>query len=309
MLEDKIKRLLSEKNAVILAHNYQRPEVQDIADFAGDSLELSIKAMKTEAKVIVFAGVDFMAEQAAILNPEKKVLHPEKESTCPLAHQLTPEIVDYYRRKHPKAPLVVYVNSLASVKAKADYVVTSSSAVKIVSQLDAEAVLFGPDRNLASYVAEQTGKTVIPIPPDSHCPVHMKITVDCIKAAKEKYPRAKILVHPECTSEVRKLADFIGSTSQMVRAVGSLNAEEYVIGTEVGLLHKIRKEYPSKKAYPATLEAVCEDMKKITLEKILRALLEEKYVVAVDKKIADKARSALERSFELLGVEIPWSRK
>ncbi len=301
-----VRKVLEERGAVLLAHNYQRPEVQDAAHFVGDSLELSLKAAEVEAKLIVFAGVDFMAEQAALLNPGKVVLHPEPLSRCPMAAMLTPELVRKFREGYPGAPLVVYVNSLAEVKALADYVVTSANAAALVSQLDADTVLFGPDRHLAEYVAEKTGRNVVPLPELGHCPVHLAISPSDVEKAKREHPAAKVLAHPECVREVRALADFVGSTSQMVKAARELGANEYVVATEVGLLHRLAKL--GVEAHPASPYAVCPDMKKITLESIVRAVLEGRGVVRVDPKVAEMARRAVERTFELLGVSAPWQR-
>ena len=303
---EEVRRLARSKGAVILAHNYQRPEVQDAADYVGDSLGLSIRAMEAEAELIVFAGVDFMAEQAAILNPGKVVLHPDTQSRCPMAAMLTPEVVREYRERYPGAPFVAYVNTLAEVKALADYVVTSSSAVKLISQLDVDTVLFGPDKNLADYVAERTGKEVVPVPSYGHCPVHVVITPSCLERAREEHPRAKLLAHPECLREIRREADFVGSTSQMVRAAAEMGADEYIVATEVGLLHRIEKL--GKRAYPASPYAVCVDMKRITLEKVARCLREGTGVVRVEPKVARKVREVLERSLEMIGVEVPWRR-
>jgi len=303
---EEIRRLMDEKKAVLLAHNYQRPEVQDAADFVGDSLELSLKAAELEAKTVVFAGVDFMAEQAAILNPGKVVLHPERLARCPMAAMLTLELAKEYKEKYPGIPFVVYVNSWAEVKALADYVVTSANAVKLVSQLEADKVLFGPDRHLAEYVAEATGKEVIPVPSDGHCPVHLAITREEVEGARKRYPAAKVLAHPECVREVRRLADFVGSTSQMIRAASELGAREYVVATEVGLLHRLEKL--GFKAHPASSYAVCVEMKKITLSSILSSLVNGRNVVKVDAKVARRAREAIGRTFELLEVPPPWSR-
>lgn len=311
-MEELMRRIREKKEeigATILAHNYQRPEVQDVADFVGDSLELSIKAMQTEARLIVFAGVDFMVEQAALLNLDKTVLTPEPSSICPLAWQLDPPVVEEYRERYPDAPLVVYVNSFVEVKSMADYVVTSSSASKLVSKLEAERILFGPDKNLASHVAETTGKEVIPVPLNSYCPIHIGITEKKIMDAKKRFADAKVLVHPECLPEVRKLADFVGSTSQIIKATGEMDSKRFIIGTENGVLHRISKLYPDKEAYPVSRDAICPNMKKITLEKVYRSLLEKKAALKIDEKLAEKARKTLERSFCLLGVEIPWQRR
>ncbi len=296
-------------NAVILAHNYQVPEVQDIADYIGDSLELSIKAMDLDAKYIVFAGVYFMAEQASILARDKKVLIPDPLAGCPLADMVSVDDVKWARRKYPDAPVVMYVNSSAAVKAEADYIVTSSSAVKLMSRLEQETIVFGPDHNLAEYVAEKTGKKIIPLPPHGHCPVHVLIKPEHIIMLKNKYPDAKITVHPECDTSVRRLADHVGSTSQMLRYVLETSGEVFIIGTETGLIYRILRENGGKKLLPAYPGAICRDMKKITLEKIYRSLRDKIYPVEVPREIADKVLKVLERSYELLGVEIPWRRK
>lgn len=306
---EEIIKLKEGKRAIILAHNYQPPEVQDIADYVGDSLELSIKAMLSDAETIVFAGVDFMVEQAYVLAPNKKVLHPEPDSKCPMAAMITVEDIRRARAKYPKSPVVVYVNSPALIKAEADYIVTSSSALKLVSNLEEDTVLFGPDRNLADYLALATGKRIIPIPPDSHCPVHEKIKVEHVIEAKRKFPEAKVVVHPECTRDVRSMADYIGSTSQMVRFVKESGSKSFIIGTEVGIIHRMLKENPGKSVVPAFDKAVCDDMKKINLEKILLSLRSETHRVKVDEKISVRVREVLERSFELIGVEAPWRRR
>jgi quinolinate synthase len=302
----KVRDLLEKKGAVLLAHNYQRPEVQDAADFVGDSLELSLKATELNTKLVVFAGVDFMAEQVAILNPEKVVLQPEPLAKCPMAAMLTPNIVKKFREKYPEAPIVVYVNSLAEVKALSDYVVTSANAVELVSKLDAHTVVFGPDRNLAEYVAEKTGKEVIPLPDFGHCPVHLAITREDVEKAKLEHPNARILVHPECSRGVRAMADYIGSTSQMLRAARELGGHEYIVATETGLLYRFSKL--GVVAYPASPYAVCTDMKKITLEKVARSILEGREVTRIDPRVAERAREAVKRTFEVLGVEAPWQR-
>ncbi len=299
-LSTRISRLKRERKAVILGHNYQDPYVQEIADFLGDSLELSKKAMSVDAEVIVFAGVSFMAEMAAILNPDRIVLHPEPSAGCPLADHLDRDVADLYRRRYPNAPLVVYVNSHASVKAISDYVVTSSSAVRLISQLDSDTVLFGPDRNLASYVAEKTGKEIVPVPENGHCPVHEYLLSPYhVRLAKELHPGAKLLVHPEVRPEVRRMADFVGSTSQMLKAVSSLEGE-LLMGTEEGLSIRARRENPGRRIFPVNPGAVCIDMKKINLENIERALREMGPKVKVDERVADRVREVLTRSLEML---------
>ncbi|WP_297479889.1 quinolinate synthase NadA, partial [Thermococcus sp.] len=206
-LTEEIERLKEERNAIIMAHNYQLPEVQDIADFLGDSLELARKAVNVDADVIVFAGVDFMAETAKILNPEKTVLLPTRRATCAMANMLRPEHIIEAKKKYPDAPVVLYVNSSAETKALADVTVTSANAVKIVEKLDSDVVIFGPDKNLAYYVAKQTGKRVIPVPEYGHCYVHKKFTVEDVERARKLYPNAKLMVHPECEPEVQEKAD------------------------------------------------------------------------------------------------------
>ncbi len=299
-LAEEIAKLKKEKNAIILAHNYQRPEVQDIADYIGDSIELSRKAMEElEAKIIVFAAVDFMAESAAILNPEKKVLLPSLGARCPMAQMLTVEEIKRAKSLHPGVPVVVYVNTLAEAKAQSDICCTSANAVQVVASLKADKVLFGPDRNLAEYVQRQTGKTVIPIPEWGFCPTHLLFQPEDIQILKMEQPHAVVLVHPECTSEVQKMADFVGSTSQICRYAKKSCAKTLIVATEEGVLHRLRKDNPEKTFILAYAGAVCPNMKLNTLERIYASLKEEKYVVKVPAPIAKKARKALERMFEL----------
>ncbi len=298
---EQIRQLAEKRRAVILAHNYQLPEVQDVADFVGDSLELARKAMEVDADVIVLAGVRFMAEIAAVLNPDKIVLHPEPASGCPLADFATPPVLREYRERYPGAPLVIYVNSTVEAKAEADYIVTSASAVKLVSKLEADTILFGPDKNLADHVAMVTGKNIVPVPSTGHCPVHEYLLDEYyVRKAREQHPRAYLLAHPETPRPVRLMADYVGSTSQMLRRIGEVEAEEYIIATEEGLVYRARRLYPGKKIYPANPNAICIDMKKITPLKILRALEELKPRVRVDEKIAARVREILERSFEMI---------
>ncbi|MGB9853916.1 MAG: quinolinate synthase NadA [Candidatus Bathyarchaeales archaeon] len=299
-LDDKILKLKREKKAVILAHNYQRSEVQDIADYVGDSIELSRKAMEEkDAEIIVFAAVDFMAESAAILNPDKKVLLPSAGARCPMAQMLTVDEIKRWRTLYPLLPLVLYVNTLASAKAYCDVCCTSANAVEVVNALNAETVLFGPDHNLAEYVQEKTGKTVIPIPERGFCPTHLLFQPEDVQALKAQYPDAVAMVHPECTAEMRKIADFIGSTSQMCKYAKESTAKTFIVATEEGLLHRLKKENPEKKFLLAYEGAVCPNMKLNTLERIYTALKEERHIVTVPEPIASKARKALEKMFEL----------
>ncbi|MBS7647858.1 quinolinate synthase NadA [Candidatus Bathyarchaeota archaeon] len=299
-LTEKILRLKREKKAVILAHNYQRPEVQDIADYVGDSIELSRKAMEEEnAEIIVFAAVDFMAESAAILNPDKKVLLPSAGARCPMAQMLTVDEIKRWKVLYPLVPVVLYVNTLATAKAYCDVCCTSANAVEVINALDAETVLFGPDHNLAEYVQEKTGKTVIPIPERGFCPTHLLFHPEEVQVLKAQYPDAVVMVHPECNTEMRKIADFIGSTSQMCRYAKESLAKTFIVATEEGLLHRLRKANPEKLFILAYEGAICPNMKLNTLERIYMALKEEKHVVTVPEPIASKARKALEKMFEL----------
>lgn len=299
-----ILKLKKEKKAIILAHNYQRPEVQDIADYVGDSIELSRKAMdEKNAEIIVFAAVDFMAESAAILNPDKKVLLPSLGARCPMAQMLTVEEIKRWRTLYPLVPLVLYVNTLAAAKAYCDICCTSANAVEVIDSIDAETVLFGPDRNLAEYVQEKTGKTIIPIPERGFCPTHLLFHPEDVYTLKAQHPDAVIMVHPECTAEMRRIADFVGSTSQMCKYVSLSSARSFIVATEEGLLHRLKKDNPDKQFHIAYEGAVCPNMKLNTLERIYISLKEEKHVVKVPDAIAIKARKALERMFEIKNIE------
>jgi quinolinate synthase len=299
-LVDKIAKLKKEKNAVILAHNYQRPEIQDIADYVGDSIELSRKAMEEkEAEIIVFSAVDFMAESAAILNPDKKVLLPTLGARCPMAQMLTVDEIKKWKALHPLVPVVLYVNTLASAKAYCDICCTSANAVEIIESLNAETVLFGPDRNLGEYVQRKTGKTIISIPEWGFCPTHLLFQPEDVQMLKTQYPDAVAMVHPECAFEMQKIADFIGSTSQMCRYARESNAKTFIVATEEGILHRLRKDNPGKQFILAYEDAVCPNMKLNTLERLYAALKEEKYAVTVPEPIAEKARKALEKMFEI----------
>ena len=299
-LAEKIRKLKAEKKAIILAHNYQRPEIQDMADYVGDSIELSRKAMEEkEAKMIVFSAVDFMAESAAILNPEKKVLLPSLGARCPMAQMLTVDEIRRMKVLYPGVPLVLYVNTLASVKAQCDICCTSANAVKVIQSLNANTVLFGPDRNLAEYVQRKTGKKVIPIPEWGFCPTHLLFQPEDVRILKMEQPEAAVMVHPECTWEMQKTADFVGSTSQMCRFAKESNAKTFIVGTEEGILHRLRKDNPEKQFFLAYEGAICPNMKLNTLERLYVALKEEKHVVTVPEPTAKRARRALERMLEL----------
>ncbi|MEM2905205.1 MAG: quinolinate synthase NadA [Candidatus Bathyarchaeia archaeon] len=295
----RLLELKREKRALILAHNYQRPEVQDVADFVGDSVELSRKAMnEQDSRIILFSAVDFMAETAAILNPTKKVLLPSLGARCPMAHMLPAETVRAWKSRYPGVPVVLYVNTLAESKAESDVSCTSANAVKVVESLDSDKVLFGPDRHLARYVAEKTGKTVIAVPENGFCPTHVLFLKEDVLLAKEANPGSIVMAHPECVEEVLKCADFIGSTSQICRFAKECPAKSFVVATEVGILHRLKKENPGKSFTPAYAGAVCPSMKRNTLELMYQVLRDESNVVRVPPSIAARARRSIERMFE-----------
>jgi quinolinate synthase len=299
-LTKKILQLKKEKKAVVLAHNYQRPEIQEIADYTGDSIELSRKASEEkDAELIVFSAVDFMAESAAILNPAKKVLLPCLGARCPMAQMLTVDEILRAKKQYPNAPVVLYVNTLAVCKAQADICCTSANAVEVVNSLDADTVLFGPDKNLAEYVSEKTGKRLVPIPENGFCPTHLLFQPEDVKVLKMQHPNATVMVHPECSREVRLVADYIGSTSKMCKYAKESNIQEFIVGTEEGILHRLHKENPTKKFYLAYEGAICPNMKLTTLERLYASLKEEKHVVQVPKAVAEKARVSLERMFQI----------
>ena len=299
-LTDKIQKLKREKKAVILAHNYQRPEIQEIADYVGDSIELSRKAAEeNDAEIIVFSAVDFMAESAAILNPSKKVLLPCLGARCPMAQMLTVDEIKRAKKLYPGAPVVLYVNTLASCKAECDVCCTSANAVEVIKSLEADTILFGPDKNLAEYVSEKTSKKLVPIPENGFCPTHLLFQPEDVKVLKLQHPDAIAIAHPECSSEMREAADFIGSTSKMCRYAKESNAKEFIVGTEEGILHRLRKENPKKNFYLAYEGAVCPNMKLTTLDRLYFGLKEEKNVVKVSPAVAKKARTSLERMFEV----------
>ncbi len=296
-----ILKLKKEKNAVILAHNYQRPEIQDISDFVGDSLGLSIEAVKTKANIIIFCGVDFMAETAKILNPDKKVLIPER-AMCPMAMMLSPQEIltakEKFKSQNPA--VVLYVNTHASCKALSDYACTSANAVRILNSVTNDTIIFGPDANLANYARKHTNKNIIAIPEFGNCPTHHKISVNDIKEAKTQHSSAKFIAHPECIREVLEIADFVGSTEQMLKFVKSSDNGEFIVGTEIGIIYRLRKENPVKKFYPASNTAICPNMKMTTLESVYNALKFDRYEINLDKEIMDKARKSIERMIAII---------
>lgn len=289
---DDILALKKEKNAVILAHNYQVPAVQDIADMTGDSLELSRAAARLDAEVIVFCGVDFMAETAAILSPQKRIVLPVKGAGCPMAHMITSQQLRDMRSLYPGAAVVSYVNTTAEVKAESDICCTSANGVQVVNSLDQEQVIFVPDRNLAAYVQRHTSKKIIPW--NGYCYVHDRFTSDEVRAARALYPQAEVLVHPECRPEVIDAADKVFSTSGMGRHARTSTAKEFIIGTEVGMIYRLKRDNPDKEFYPLSDRAVCQNMKKTSLRDVLRALQTLEPRVTVPEDIAAKARLSIE---------------
>jgi len=296
-LLERIQRLKDERRAVILAHNYQLPDVQDVADFSGDSLELSRKAVGVDAEVVVFCGVHFMAETAAILNPGKAILLPVLDAGCPMADMVTAEQVRALRREHPDAQVVCYVNSSAAVKAESDCCCTSANALDVVQMLPGDRpIAFVPDRNLGEHVAEASGRELIQW--DGYCPVHAEFTAADVDRARSAHPAATVMVHPECPGEVRHRADEVVSTGQMCRVATASAADEFIVGTEVGILHRLRKENPAKTFYPLANSAECEDMKRIDLPAVLDSLEHLRYRVVVDAPTATAARRAIDRMLE-----------
>lgn len=298
-LIEKIEQLKNSRNAVILAHNYQPGEIQDLADFTGDSLALSIKAAQADADVIVFCGVQFMAETAAILSPQKTVLLPDKFAGCPLADMITAEQLRQLKNNHPHALVVCYVNSSAQVKAESDYCCTSSNAAEVVSSLPTDRkVIFVPDQHLGRFVIQRTGRDMVLWP--GYCATHVVITTDDIKKAKAEYPNAVVMAHPECTEPVKELSDQMLSTGQMLNFAKKSSAKQFIIATETGIIHALKKQSPHAEFIPANNKAICHDMKKITLKKIAWALENMQYKISVSKEITQKAKKALDRMVQIL---------
>jgi quinolinate synthase len=294
----KIKQLKNSRRAVILAHNYQPGEIQDLADFCGDSLGLSIKAAETNADVIVFCGVKFMAETAAILSPHKTVLLPDKFAGCTLADMITAEQLRQLKNEHPDALVVCYVNSPAEVKAESDYCCTSANAVELVKTLPEKPIIFVPDQHLGQFVAEQTKRNLILWP--GYCASHIVITEDEIKAAKAKYPNTIVMAHPECTEPVKELSDQILSTGQMLKFVNGSTTKHFIVATEIGMIHALKKQNPDAEFIPASNKAICPNMKRITLDKIVASLQDMQYKVTLPQEIIVRAKRALDRMVEVL---------
>ncbi|MEN6424364.1 MAG: quinolinate synthase NadA [Phycisphaerales bacterium] len=297
-LLDQIHELKDRRRAVILAHNYQPAEIQDLADFCGDSLGLSIQASKTDAETIVFCGVRFMAETAKVLSPGKTVLIPDRRAGCPMADMITAEQLRHLKREHPEALVVCYVNSTAGVKAESDYCCTSANAVAVVQSLPSDRqVIFVPDQHLGRFVEQQTGRRLILWP--GYCTTHVSISQDDIANAKRQYPDAVVIAHPECSEPVKGMADALLSTGQMIRFVQSSSAKCFIVATEVGMIHPLKKVRPDAQFIPAGTRGVCPNMKKITVEKVLASLENLQYPIEVPDEIRLKAARALQRMVDV----------
>ncbi len=297
-IKDKILKLKKEKNACILAHCYQNVEIDEVADFVGDSLYLSRMAAKNDADIIVFAGVFFMAQTAKIISPDKKVLLPNKNSGCVMANMINEEQLNEFKMKHPDIPVVCYVNSTAEVKALCDICCTSANAEKIIKSLNVDEVLFVPDTHLGKWSEYKLQKVKVTTYP-GFCPTHLKIKKEDVLSAREKYPNSKILIHPECHIEVSKLADYVGSTSGIMNYVKESNEKSFVIGTEQGVTDRLKRDYPDKEFIPIKEDLVCFNMKFNTLEDIYESLLYEQHEITIEKEIADKARSCITKMLEV----------
>jgi quinolinate synthase len=296
-LSNEIAVLKRKRNAVILAHNYQLPEVQDVADILGDSLELAKRAMETDADVIVFCGVDFMAESAAILNPEKRVLMPEPDSKCPMAGMVDADGLRHLKAEHPGAKVVTYINSTAEVKTESDICCTSANAVNVVRNMDADTIIFVPDTNLGLYVSRFIEDKMMIYWP-GYCHVHKDITVEQLGLLKKQHPGSDIMVHPECRPDVIDAADFVFSTQGMINHARDSDAQEFIVGTEKEHAYRLRKLLPGK-TFHYLDTAVCPNMKKITLQKVRDSLVEEKHLVTVPPDIAERALMPLQRMMEV----------
>ena len=297
-IKEKIKRLKEERGAIILAHNYQLGEVQDIADFVGDSLDLSQKASQTDAKVIVFCGVHFMAESASLLCPDKVVLLPDENAGCQLADMITAADLREKKKCFPDSSVVCYINSPVEVKAESDICCTSSNALKVVSSLpERSPIIFVPDKNLGSFVSHKSDREITLWP--GYCPTHQRIVAKDIVKLKEHYPEAKVVVHPECCSEVVALADAALGTGGMLRYVKESEDDAFIIGTEIGMIYRLRKENPSKRFIAASEQAICPDMKLVNLERVLWSLEEMRYQIKVPDELRDAAKKTVEKMLNI----------
>ncbi|WP_409199803.1 quinolinate synthase NadA [Methanobrevibacter sp. DSM 116169] len=293
-IKNEINDLKKEKNAIILAHNYQPKEVQEIADFLGDSLELCIKASQLDDKdIIIFCGVDFMGETAFILNPDKKIIIPDLDADCPMAHMTTGEEVKVAKKKHPDAAVCLYVNSLADAKQYADTLCTSSNVVKVIESLDEDEILFGPDNNLGEYVSSKTFKKIIPITDEGYCYVHKKFTVQDIETKRKEHPDVEVICHPECDKVVQDKCDKVMSTGGMINYILDSDKNDFVLGTEIDIASRINLLNPDKNIIPLRDDAICDSMKIITLEKIRDSLKNEEPLIKLPDEIAKKSLKAV----------------
>lgn len=293
-LVERIKELKKEKNAIVLAHCYQNVEIDEVADYVGDSLQLSRLAAQTDADIIVFGGVYFMAETAKILSPDKKVLLPKMDAGCRMSDMVDLQQIREFKSMYPNVPVVCYVNSSADVKAEADICCTSANAVHVVESMKVPKILFAPDKYLGTYVANQLGNVEVVTYP-GYCPTHLAILVEDVEAMKQKYPNAKVLAHPECHQAVTKLADYIGSTTGIMKYAKESDAKEFIIVTEKGVVDRLSRDYKDKNFYLVSNKAVCPNMKKNTLDDILHVLETEENEIFVEEEIAAKAKQAIER--------------
>jgi quinolinate synthase len=297
ILINKINTLKNKKNAIILAHNYQLPDIQDIADFVGDSLDLAIKATKTHANNIVFCGVDFMAESAKILNPKKNVIHPDINAKCPMAAMVDTESLSCLKKDYPSAKVVSYINTSAAVKAISDICCTSSNGAHVVKHTSSNDVIFVPDRNLGLYIQRITKEKNLILWPGI-CPTHHNIKKEEILKIKQMHPKAEVLVHPECRPEIIDIADYVFSTNGMVNYARSSNGKEFIIGTEKELCYRLKKENPNKNFY-SLQSAVCPNMKRITLKKVINSLTTLKQSITLSDEIIEKAKVPLKKMMEI----------
>lgn len=291
-LIEKIQQLKQEKKAIVLAHNYQEPDIFEVADFVGDSFELSVKAQETEAEIIVFAGVSFMAESAKLLNPQKKVLLPDSDALCPMAGMVSEKKLNQLKEKYPESAVVCYINTTAKTKAMCDFCVTSANAVEICRKIPQKEIVFLPDQHLAAYVQSQLSEKKI-IPFLGFCPVHAGADEKIFKKAKENYPNSPLLLHPETPEKFYKYADSILGTGGMLKFIKNSSAKTFLIGTEAGMAGRLKKDFPDKEFIP--LLGNCVDMKKITLEKIYQSLLKEQFIIEIPVEIFEKAKAPLEK--------------
>jgi len=295
---EEIKKLKEERKAVILSHNYQRGEVQDIADFVGDSLELSREAAKTKAEVIIFCGVHFMAETAKILNPEKKVILPDLKAGCPLANMINLNELNKLKEENPKAKVVCYINTSAQIKAASDICCTSSNALKVVESISSDEIIFVPDMNLGNFVKKNTKKKMIIW--QGFCPTHIWIKKEDILKLKERYKDAVVMVHPECLPDTIEVADYVLSTGGMLKKAKELGSKRFIIGTENGIIHRLKKENPEKEFYPVSKKIICPNMKRITLNKVLNSLKNLKPEIDVEESIRIKEKVVIDKMLEIL---------